>query len=53
MIDKCIAGPAQVVVVIALKDPHFTMIDLKDPVDEAAQKVPVMADQDNCAVKIL
>ena len=46
-------GPAKVVVVIAVVDPHPAVIDLKDPVDEAAEKVPVMADQDDRAVELL
>jgi hypothetical protein len=40
----------KVVVIIAVADPHLAVIDLKDPIDEAAEKVPVMADQDDRTV---
>ena len=53
MIGESVAGLAQVVVIIAFIDPHLAVIDLKDPIDEAAQKVPVMTDQDDRSFKLL
>ena len=48
-----LGGLAQVVFVIALVDPHLAVVDLKDPVDQAAQEVAVMADQHDRAGELL
>ena len=47
------AGLFQVVFVIAVIDTHLAMIDLEDAIDERAQKVAVMADEDDRAGKVL
>lgn len=39
------AGLFQIVFVIPIVNKHPAMIDFEDPVDETAQKVPVMTDE--------
>ena len=43
---------AEIVIVIPLVDPHLTMIDLEDPVDQLAEEVAVVADQHHRAGKL-
>ncbi|MBI4633746.1 MAG: hypothetical protein HY742_07635 [Deltaproteobacteria bacterium] len=47
------AGLFQVVFVIAVIDTHFATIDLENAIDETAQEVAVVADEDDRARKVL
>ena len=47
------AGLLQVVFVITIVNPHLTMINFEDAIDETAQEVAVMADEHNRAGKVL
>ena len=47
------SGFFQVVFVITVVNSHLTMINFEDAVDEAAQEVAVMADEHDCAGKVL
>ena len=47
------SGLFQVVFVMAVVDPHLAVINFKNAVNEAAQKVAVVADQDDGAGKVL
>jgi hypothetical protein len=47
------AGFLQIVFVITIVNPHLTMINFKDAIDETAQEVAVMADEHNRTGKVL
>lgn len=44
---------AEIIIIVAFIDAHLTMIDLKDPGNKRAQKMPVMTHQEDGAFKFL